>query len=47
MEDTKYEHYESSSTKVVYLKFKGIICNSPGKENDPKWNDPFNPEKGW
>ncbi len=39
MEDTKYEHYESPSTKVVYL--------NPGKENDPKWNDPFNPEKGW
>ena len=47
MENMNYVHYESSSTRVVYMKSEGIICNSQDKENEPKWNDPFNQEKAW
>lgn len=47
MKNTNNELYEHPLTQVVYLKSEGIICNSQDKENNPKWNNPFDPEKAW
>lgn len=37
------ELYDAPEVEVLEVKSEGIICGS----NDPKYSNPWNPEKSW